>query len=132
MTEVNLFEVASRTKLRFASPVGQLNVEDLWSLPLTSTSGKVSLDAIAIELNKELKGSEESFVTNTKKDEVVKLKFEIVKYIIGVRVEENRKKTEEKQREAKLANIDDLITRKQNEQLEGLSLEELQKLKDSI
>lgn len=132
MTEVNLFEVASRTKLRFASVVGQLCVEDLWTIPLSAVSGKVSLDSIAIELNKELKGTEESFVTNTKKDEVVKLKFELVKHIIGVRVEENRKKTEEAQRKAKLANIDDLITQKQNEQLANLSLEELQKLKDSI
>lgn len=132
MTEVNLFEVASRTKLRFASVVGQLCVEDLWTIPLSAVSGKVSLDSIAIELNKELKGTEESFVTNTKKDEVVKLKFELVKHIIGVRVEENRKKTEEAQRKAKLANIDDLITQKQNEQLASLSLEDLQKLKESI
>ncbi len=132
MSEVNLFEIATRNKLRFGSVVGNLCIEDLWTIPLTSTTGKVSLDEIAVGLNKELKGTEESFVTNTKKDEIVKLKFEIVKHIIGVRLDENKKKTEEVQRKAKLASIDDLIAKKKNDELAGLSLEELQKLKESI
>lgn len=128
---VNNFEQASRLKLRFDSNVGLITVEDLWTLPLTHTS-KVSLDAIAVALNKELKGSEESFVTNSKKDELLKLKFDIVKYIIDVRLEENKKKTEEVQRKAKLENIDQLIAQKKNEQLAGMSLEELEALKAGI
>lgn len=130
-TEVNIFEAASRLKLRFDSNVGLITVEDLWTLPLSHTS-KVSLDGIAVALNKELKGSEESFVTNAKKDEIVKLKFDIVKYVIDVRLEENKKKTEEVQRKAKLENIDQLIAQKQNEKLANLSLEELEALKANI
>lgn len=128
---VNNFEIASRLKLRFETAVGMISVEDLWSLPLTSNS-KVSLDSLAVALNKELKGSEESFVTSTKKDEVLKLKFDIVKHVIDVRIEENRKKTEEVQRKAKLENIDNLITQKQNEKMANLTLEELEALKANI
>lgn len=69
---VNNFEIASRLKLRFETAVGMISTEDLWTLPLTSNS-KVSLDSLAVSLNKELKGSEESFVTSTKKDEILKL-----------------------------------------------------------
>jgi hypothetical protein len=127
----NIFEIASRQKLRFETAVGMISTEDLWSLPLTSNS-KVSLDSLAVALNKELKGSEESFVTSTKKDEVLKLKFDLVKHVIDVRMEENKKKTEELQRKAKLENIDSLIVQKQNEKLANLSLEELEALKASV
>jgi hypothetical protein len=128
---VSNFEIASRLKLRFETAVGMISVEDLWSLPLTSNS-KVSLDSLAVSLNKELKGSEESFVTSTKKDEVLKLKFDIVKHVIDVRIEESRKKTEEVQRKAKMENIDNLITQKQNEKMASLTLEELEALKANI
>lgn len=132
MTEVSLFEVASRLKLRFDTPVGLISVEDLWVLPLTTTGSRLSLDQLAVGLNKELKGSEESFVTNVKKDEVLKLKFDIVKHVIDTRVAENQQKTEEQQRKASIANIDGLIAQKKNEQLANMSLEELEALKAKI
>ena len=50
----NLFEVAARKKYRFDSQKGLLSVEELWDLPLQSTKS-VSLDSIAIALNKEIK-----------------------------------------------------------------------------
>jgi hypothetical protein len=37
---MNIFEQATRAKIRFSTPVGMLSVEDLWDLPLTSTQGQ--------------------------------------------------------------------------------------------
>lgn len=128
----NIFEQASRRALRFESKVGLLSVEQLWTLPLTTIGGRVSLDSLAIELNKELKGSEESFVAETKKDAVTELKLEVVKHIIGVRVAENKAKTEEKQRTDKLATIDALIAKKRDEAMSELTLDELEELKKNI
>ena len=59
-----MFEQASRLKLRFTTARGSLSVEDLWDLPLTSTTGKPNLDDIAKSLNRELRATSEetSFV----------------------------------------------------------------------
>ena len=46
---MNLFEIASRKKLRIPTTKGDLTVEQLWDLPLKSTG--LSLDKIAIDLN---------------------------------------------------------------------------------
>ena len=126
-TTESLFEAASRLKLRFASQVGQLSVEDLWDLPLTSAT-KPNLDAIAVELNRQLKGTEESFVSTGKKNAVLELKFEVVKHIIGVRVAENQAKLDERARQERKSQIADLIEQKKSEGLKALSLEELEKL----
>jgi hypothetical protein len=126
-TTETMFEAASRLKLRFASQVGQLSVEDLWDLPLTSAT-KPNLDAIAVELNRQLKGTEESFVSTGKKNAVLELKFEVVKHIIDVRVTENQAKLDERNRQERKAQIADLIEQKKSEGLKALSLEELEKL----
>lgn len=91
MSDVNIFEQASRQKIRFNTWNGNLNTEDLWDLPLTSTAGKVNLDSIARDVNRAVKEQEEeSFVTSpAKKNRTVLLAFEVVKAIIKVRLEEN-------------------------------------------
>jgi hypothetical protein len=53
-SENNLFEKASRLKLRFSSPAGLLTVEDLWDLPLSAQAKVANLDDIAKGLNKTL------------------------------------------------------------------------------
>lgn len=134
MTTTNtetMFEVASRQKLRFASNIGQLSVEDLWELPLTSAT-KVNLDQIAVDLNRQLKGTEESFVSTGKKNAVLELKFEIVKHIIGVRVAENQAKIDERNRAARKEQVEALIEEKKSEGLKALSLDELEALAKSL
>jgi len=128
----NIFEQASRQALRFDTRVGKLSVEDLWQLPLTSAN-KANLDEIAIELNRQIKATaEESFVKQAKKDEVLQLRFDIVKNIIETRVAENEAKTEAKKRESQLDKIDDIIAKKKDAQLENLSLVELEALRAKV
>lgn len=95
MTTENLFELASRQKLRFSSAKGDLTVEQLWDLPLIITSPtrdvKADLDTLARSINHELKAqAEESFVVtkaNPAKDRL-ELALELVKHIIGVKLAE--------------------------------------------
>lgn len=100
MTENNLFEEASRKKLRFPTERGELSVEQLWDLPLTSDRG-LSLDAIAIGINVQLKAvSEDSFVkpqSNPRKAQY-EMMLEIIKHIIAV------KQTEAAERAAAVEN----------------------------
>jgi hypothetical protein len=128
----NIFEQATRSKLRFDTRIGQLSAENLWELPLSSDRNKLSLDEIAIELNRALKGTEESFVSSPKKDAVLQLKFDIVKHIIDTRVQEKEAKTAEVQRNSQIQKIDQLIEAKQGEKLANLSVEELQELKSKL
>lgn len=126
MSTKNLFEKASRQKLRFASQRGDLTVEQLWDLPLTSANA-ASLDSIAVGLDTELRNTApRSFVNSASTgNALLELKLDIVKHIIEVRVEENTRKLA-KQVEAQQAKmLDEQIAKLENEQLLGGSLEEL-------
>lgn len=134
MTTTNIetmFEAAVRQKLRFDSKVGQLSVEDLWDLPLTSTT-KVNLDQIAIALNAQLKSTEESFVTGSAKDATTQLRFDIVRHVITVRMRENSEKVEAVQKRQKREQLDELIARKQTGALESLSVEQLEAMRNAL
>lgn len=129
-----MFEKAARLKLRFDSPAGQLSVEDLWDLPLTSPAKKANLDDLAIHLDKELKETTtSSFVKKTtKSNDVMKLKFDIVLKVIEAKQAEaeaadlKRTNAERKQR------LLELVAQKQDEALKGKSVEELQQLINSL
>lgn len=125
---MNLFEQASRTKLRFPSSRGELTVEQLWDLPLQSKSG-FDLDTIAKAVNKDLKSrGEESFVSAST-DPVkttLELSLEILKHIIQSKQEENSARLNEAKVRQERERIAGLIDKKQNEALEGETLEQLQ------
>ena len=118
------FEKASRLKLRFSTNKGELSVEDLWELSLES------LDTIAKGVNKKLKDeSEESFIgKKSSNNAVLELKMEILKEIITVKLKEKEVKASRAVKSAKLAQLKELANNKANEQLSGMSLEEINKL----
>lgn len=123
-----MFEKAARLKLRFPSSVGNLTIEDLWDLPLKSRG--VSLDKLAIALNKEVKESgEESFVDKkSTASTALTLKFDIVKHVIDVKLAEAEAAKTRAEAKARNEKIVAIIAEKQDEGLRDLSVEELQKL----
>lgn len=86
----DIFELASRTRIRFNSPKGALTVEDLWSLPLQSETGKANLDDIGKAFRRELKASEEESLVTPSSDSnnAAQLGLDIVKRIIKVKQDE--------------------------------------------
>ncbi len=128
---MSLFEQATRSKLRFSTTKGVLNVEDLWDLPLISKSGaQVNLDDLARAAYKEMEESAcQSFVQkSTKISEIAKLRFDIIKHIIDVKLADRDAASERAEKAAKKQRILELIATKEDESLAGKSLEELQKL----
>lgn len=119
---MNNFEKATRLRLRFETSRGNLNVEDLWRLPLAE------LDKLAIALNKQLKeSSEESFIKAKSKDnKLLELRFDIVKHIIETLLSEDEEKKKAADKRAKREQLLELIAKKKNQELEGKSLEELE------
>lgn len=124
MTE--LFARATRNKLVFNTTQGLLDTEDLWDLHLTGSKG-ATLDDIAQDLDRQIKQHTTSFVKKDNGvDPVLQLKFDVVKYIIDVKLTEQEAAKNERERREKKQRILAAIERKQNEKLEGASLEELE------
>jgi len=127
MSESNLFITASRKKFRFASERGDLTVENLWDLPLTSKNG-FNLNAVAIGVNAELKGlAEESFVetsTNPRRKDLENM-LEIVKYVIAVKQDEAKAATERVAKQELKRKLREAIEAKEGEALQSASLEDL-------
>lgn len=123
-----MFEKATRLKLRFESPMGALNVEDLWDLPLTSQRlNLANLNNIAKGISRRLKAEGEEDFVNPKSgaDEILQTQLEIVKHIIAVKQAENAAARDLADRKAKKERILEIIGKKQDQELEGKSLEEL-------
>jgi hypothetical protein len=125
----NIFEYATRNKLRFASVRGELSVEQLWDVPLRSRDD-FNLNIIAKGANKAFKEiSEESFVETTKTAEHTRREavLEAVKYVIETKLTEEKVATDraaKKQEKEKLLSI---LAEKQDGKLSELSEKELQK-----
>lgn len=134
--DINSFELASRRKLRFDSIKGALSVEDLWDLPLTSNTGKVNLDDIARDLHKQVREVTDSvsFVSPppTTRNQNLSLAFDLVKHIIGVRVQERDEANAAQARAAKKQQLLEVLSRKENAALEGKSIEELQAMVNAL
>lgn len=124
---MNLFENAARGKYRFPSSKGELTVEQLFELPLQSRNS-FDLDSVAKALNAELKATaEESFVAAvTPKKTELDEKFELVKYVIKSRLEENAARNAADRRREDIRKLEDLLARKQDQALESLSPEEVE------
>ena len=120
---------AARLKLRFPSGKGELSVEDLFDLPLSS-SNRASLDDTTKEVNRQLKeAGEESFVTTTTKvNSVLQLKLDILKDVISIKLAENLAATFAKKNAEQRKLIMSLIEQKKQGQLAEMSVEDLEKM----
>lgn len=130
MDSVNIFEAAARQKLRFETDKGLLSIEDLWDLPLSSSSGKVCLDDIAVGLHNQLQATSNvlSFVdNNATQDPTIKLRFDLVKHVIDQRKLENSEAIIAKARAQTKQQILAALARKRESAVEQMSEEELLK-----
>lgn len=133
--KVKMFEKATRLKLRFTTPQGPLSVEDLWDLPLTSTSAqRANLNAIAKVISRALKAeAEEDFVNpQPKADDTLQLSLDIVKRIIQVRQAENETAANAASRKEQKARLLELIAHKKDRALEEKSVEELTAMVEAL
>ena len=129
-----MFEKAARLKVRFDTTLGRLSVEELWDLPLTSTTNRTNLDDIACSLYAQLKnGTDVSFVVpDRKSNELIQLKFDLVKHIIDVRLAENAAKTQARNNAEKKQRLLQIIAERTEEDLRGKPLDELRALVDGL
>lgn len=127
MKDMNLFEAATRMKLRFPFK-GLVNVEDLWDLNL------VNLDTIFKNLNSQMKKSQEESLLGekTKEDETLEIQIEIVKYIVNVKLTEKEMAENAAIKKEQKQKIMKIIADKKDEALQNASVDELQKMLDEL
>ena len=123
----NMFEVATREKMRFPFK-GMISVEDLWDLSVQN------LDKVFKILNSQRKEAQEESLLNVKssEDEVLDKQIAIVKYIVGVKLEEQAARVKAAENKEKKQKIMALMAKKDDEEMENMSREELQKLLDEL
>jgi hypothetical protein len=124
---INLFEMATRKKFRFPFK-GQISVEDLWDLSVQN------LDTVFKALNAEAKQVKEESLLATKstEDTILDAKIEIVKHIVKVKLEEANQRQEAAEKREQKRRLQELIATKQDEALQGKSIEELQAMMNAL
>jgi tryptophanase len=123
----NMFEVAIKSKFRFPFK-GSISTEDLWDLTVDD------LDIIFKSLNSQMKQvKEESLLdTRTKQDEEIMSKIEIVKHIVATKLEERAFRLKAKEQKEKKQKIMEIMSNKQDADLQNKSIEELSKMLDEL
>ena len=127
MTESNIFEKASRLKIRF-NHNGVCHTEDLWDLSLEI------LDDMYRRYASKAKTAEEATLLKkeTKKDSILNLKIDIITYIVKTKLAEKEAaeiaKTKANMKERLLA----LIEEKKAAELKEKSVEELNAMVKAI
>jgi hypothetical protein len=128
---VNIFEQATKQRLRWDFR-GQCTVEDLWNLSLED------LDFIYKDLRRNqrdveedsLLGEESGFAGSIR--EVLKVKIDVVKYIVEIRLKERNAAKNTQIRAQKRARLLEILADKEHEELRDKSVEELKELIDEL
>lgn len=130
----NIFEYATRNKIRFASSRGELTVEQLWDVPLRSKDD-FNLNTVAKVANAAVKDTnEENFVETARTAGHVRTEtaLELVKHVIESKLADEasvKKRTDNKIRKEKLLAV---LAEKQNGKLSALSEKELRRQLDEL
>ena len=124
---INLFEMATRKKFRFPFR-GMISVEDLWDLSVQN------LDTVFKALNAEVKQAKEESLLAVKSDEdtILDAKIEIVKHIVNVKQAEAAQRQQAAANREKVRKLQALIADKQDAELQGKSIEELQAMLSAL
>lgn len=124
---MNLFEIATRRKYRFATNKGSLSVEDLWDLSSTQ------LDAIYRAMTKELREQGgESLMQKDNDNTVLTDKIEIIKHIFLVKQEEIAARKAAEENRNKRQRIMEILDQKRDASLQNMSEEDLQKMLNDL
>ena len=123
-----MYKQASKAKLRIAViGVGLLSVEQLWSANVNDLINTEEL--LQEEVSKLEKTSRRATQVKSKDTEILKLKLAIVSDVLDTLVAEQEARKTAADVKKHNAEIDALIAKKQGEAREGLSIEELEKLR---
>ena len=120
---MDIFQKATRLKLRFDLN-GQISTEQLWDANIDAlTTYEEQLTEAVEAFGKSIR---RKATTKTKAQELQELRLQVVTSVLDIRIKEQEDAKTAADTKAHNARIMELIARKQEEQLQGKSLEELE------
>jgi hypothetical protein len=124
---MEMFEQASREKTRFSFK-GWISVEDLWDLTVEE------LDSIFKGLNAKLRTTKENSLLGAKNavDDGIEFQVAIIKHIVEVKQAETAMRLVELENRRKKQKILGILSKKQDMDLEGKSIEDLNKMLEDL
>lgn len=124
-----IYKAAAKRKLRFPSSRGALTVEQVMDLPMTSTTGRLSIKAIATPIAEKLQKGKSSlldFFNAPATDPEASLQMAIIEDIVATKQQENIAKSSAKAKETEKAQLQTLLVAKKAEAMGALSVAELE------
>lgn len=123
---MNIFQTASRLKLRFPTNKGAVSSEALWDMPIESKSN-TSLDSLYTALDSEFKESQSTGLVSkpSRGNDELRLKLDIIRTIYDIRVEERKLISESKAKAEKRQQIIDALANAEVKTLEGKTPDQL-------
>lgn len=131
----DLFQKATQNHYRYQSAFGILTTEDLWELPLLDRNKNGGdLNTIAKTISRSLRAAqEEDFVSaRTPDSQGLEDRLEVVKRIIEVKQQQQEEARNAVARAAQRQKLLGVLADKQDEELRGMSKEEIQSMIDSM
>lgn len=124
MAEANIWKYAAKNKLVFATNKGTLNASDLFDLKIED------LDKIYANLKKQEDNQNTYTLLDTKKKENadLEIKIQLVKEVFDDKIAAKEAAEKAAQTREQNRKIKDIIERKKDAELEGKSIEELEKM----
>lgn len=124
---MDLLLKALAERFRFASTKGDLNLEDLFQIPMTK------LNDVAVALHEEAEANTVSFIKPASKaGGLANQKLDIVKAVIDYRQVKRDAATQSAKKSVERSHINELIAQKKSESLGNLSVEELEAMRDAL
>lgn len=126
-----MYKKASRLKVRFASNVGNLTVEQLWGIRMTDLKEMIKA---AHEVVKKTEKTDEDLLflegigQDDKEASLAKLKFDILKDVYITRMNETKAASEEAITNREIKHLEEILAKKREESLSSMSEEEIMKL----
>lgn len=125
---MNIFERASRAKLRFSTSAGVLSIDDLWDMTLPG------LNIVAKAVNASLKADqEEDFISDAAPEDTMSmLRMDLLKHVISEKKTQEGRTIAAADTRKRKAVLLELIAEKDNESDKKLSKTQLLKMVEAL
>lgn len=129
---VDIFAFATRQKVRFVTPKGNLNTEDLWDLPLITQGDEPSIDSIGKAMAQAVSDNKanESFVVvkDAVEDITLKVKLKILEHIRDHKVDYAARATLAAATNSRKQRLVELLAKKRDDADGERSIDDIEKM----
>jgi len=131
---MDIYKKAAFLKLRFQTNRGPLSVEQLPDLKMTELAKLCKEQLEVVKKSKGTDDAELAFLEGAEdgKENLEILKFDILKDIYLEKKHQKDQAAEDVQKKIELEKLDEIIAKKQNAELESMSVEELMKKREEL